>query len=212
MINENAIKAYVRQKFEDAISVDIKKLGAGVHGAGFLIEIKTPEGLNQYVIKGLSPEHFGHDYPSDRAGVFLLGLQEYNNLPHHARAVDVLAEMPDGSIKSIGGGKEYYLMMERVEGNDYFNDLRGFSKKDRLDSIDIEKIKIMTSYLADIHSVKKDSRSLYWRKIRDIVGHGECLMGVFDTYPDGILSYRKMAEIEKQCVDWRARLKANTIQ
>ena len=32
-------------------------------------------------------------------------------------------------------------------------------------------------------------------------------MGVFDTYPDGTLGYEEMAEIEKKCVDWRARLK-----
>jgi hypothetical protein len=65
----------------------------------------------------------------------------------------------------------------------------------------------MTSYLAKIHSVKKDSKQMYWRKVRDTIGHGECLMGVFDTYPEGTISGREMADIEKKCVDWRARLK-----
>jgi len=32
-------------------------------------------------------------------------------------------------------------------------------------------------------------------------------MGVFDTYPDGTLSYDEMAEIIKKSVDWIARLK-----
>jgi hypothetical protein len=210
MINEDAIKSYLKNKFKDAVRIDITKLGAGVHGAGFLIEIQTAEEIKQYVIKGLFPEGLGHDYPSDRAQVFLLDLETYNELPKHAKAVDVLAEMPDGSIKSIGGGKEYYLLMERVEGRDYFNDLREFAKKDRLDSIDIKKIKAMTSYLAGIHSVKRDSRSLYWRKIRDIIGHGECLMGVFDIYPDGTMGYEEMAEIEKMCIDWRAKIKRKT--
>ena len=27
-----------------------------------------------------SPEGFGHEYPSDRAGIFLLDLDEFNNL------------------------------------------------------------------------------------------------------------------------------------
>ncbi len=210
MINEEAIKSYLLKKFKDAIRIDITKLGAGVHGAGFLIEIKTKEEVKSYVIKGLFPEGLGHDYPSDRAQVFLLDLETYNDLPKHAKAVDVLAEMPDGAVKSIGGGKEYYLLMERVDGTDYFNDLKEFSKKEKLDFEDISKIKAMTSYLAEIHSVKKESRSLYWRKIRDIIGHGECLMGVFDIYPDGTLSYEEMAEIEKMCVDWRAKLKPKT--
>lgn len=207
MINEEAIKSYLREKFKDVIHVDITKLGAGVQGAGFLIEMKTKEGIKSYVVKGLFPEGLGHDYPSDRAGVFLLDLDEFKNLPKHVEAVDVLAEMGDGSIKSIGGGKEYYLLMERAEGRHYFNDLSEFSRKNKLEILDIEKIKTMTSYLAEIHSAKKDSKALYWRKIRDTIGHGECLMGIFDTYPDGTLNYEEMAEIEKKCIDWRARLK-----
>jgi len=123
------------------------------------------------------------------------------------KAVDVLSEMEDGSIKSIGGGREYYLLMERGEGRHYFNDLSEFVHKDRLEVSDIEKIKAMTTYLAEIHSVKKDSKTLYWRKLRDTVGHGECLMGVLDTYPEGTLSYDGMAEIIKKSVDWIYRLK-----
>lgn len=210
MINEDALSFYLRGILRDAKDIKIKRLGAGVHGAGFLIEIQFPEEIKSFVIKGLFPEGLGHDYPSDRAQVFLLDLETYNNLPKHAKALDVLAEMEDGSIKSIGGGREYYILMERVEGRDYFNDLREFSKKDRLDTIDREKIRIMTSYLSDIHSVKRESRNLYFRKLRDIIGHGECLMGVFDIYPEGILSYYEMAEIEKMCVEWRAKLKPKT--
>jgi predicted DNA-binding protein with PD1-like motif len=210
MINEKALKSYLKKQFRGASRVTIRKLGAGVQGAGFLAEIQTAKGVKSYVIKGLFPEGLGHDYPSDRAAVFLLDLDEYKNLPKHVLAVDVLAELEDGSIKSIGGGKEYYLLMERGEGRDYFKDLTEFAKKEKLDAADVQKIKAMTKYLAEIHSVKKESRSLYWRKIRDTIGHGECLMGVFDTYPDGTLGYGEMAEIEKMCIDWRARLKTKT--
>jgi aminoglycoside phosphotransferase (APT) family kinase protein len=208
MINEEALKSYLRKEFSNVTHVDIRKLGAGVQGTGFLVEMKTREGPKSYVIKSLFSESLGHNYPSDRAAVFLLDLDEFKNLPRHVRAVDVLAVKEDGLIKSIGGGKEYYLFMERAEGKHYFNDLSEFSNKDRLGISDIEKIKAMTSYLAEIHSVKKDSQTLYWRKIRDTIGHGECLMGVFDTYPDETISYEEMADIEKKCIDWRARLKS----
>jgi hypothetical protein len=169
--------------------------------------METQSGIRSYVVKTLLSEGLGHDYPSDRAAVFLLDLDEYKNLPRHVKGIDVLAEMEDGSIKSIGGGREYYLLMERGTGRHYFNDLTEFSHRDRLEISDIEKIDAMTSYLAEIHSVKKDSKTLYWRKLRDTVGHGECLMGVFDTYPDGTLSYYEMANIIKKSVDWIARLK-----
>ena len=207
MINEEALKAYLKKEFTDIIQVDIRKLGSGVQGSGFLIEMKTLDSIRSYVVKTLLSEGLGHDYPSDRAAVFLLDLDEYKNLPRHVKAIDVLSEMEDGLIKSIGGGREYYLLMERGTGRHYFNDLTEFSKKDSLDEIDRKKIEAMTSYLADIHSVKKDSKTLYWRKLRDTVGHGECLMGVFDTYPDGTLSYDEMAVIIKKSVDWIARLK-----
>ncbi|HDH13395.1 MAG TPA: aminoglycoside phosphotransferase family protein [Nitrospirae bacterium] len=208
MINKKSIERYIKNLFHgEALGVDIKKLGEGVQGAGFLVEVKTRGRTMQYVIKGLFPEGLEHDYPADRAGVFLLDLEEFRNLPQHVKAVDVLSEMEDGSIKSIGGGREYYLLMERAKGKHYFNDLAAFSKKERLEPPDIEKIRSMTSYLARIHSVRKDSRHLYWRKVRDTIGHGECLMGVFDTYPDGTISYDEMAAIEKKCIDWRVRLK-----
>jgi hypothetical protein len=210
MINEEAIRCYLFKAFENITSVDITKLGAGVQGAGFLIEMNTPEGPKSYVVKGLFPEGLGHDYPSDRAAVFLLDLETYGNLPRHVKAVDVLSEQQDGTVKSIGGGREYYLLMERGEGRDYFKDLSEFAGKKRLGKPDVAKIKTMSSYLSEIHSVKKESRQLYWRKIRDTIGHGECLMGVFDTYPDGTLGYDQMAEIEKLCIDWRARLKPKT--
>jgi hypothetical protein len=207
MINEAALTAYVRETFPDVAEVRIRKLGSGVQGSGFLIEMETGKGPVSYVVKGLFPEGLGHDYPSDRAAVFLLDLEEFGNLPKHVRAVDVLSEMQDGTIKSIGGGKEYYLLMEQAEGRDYFRDLSSLSGKESLDSEDIGKIVALNKYLADLHSVKKESKTLYWRKLRDIIGHGECLMGVFDTYPEGTLGFEEMALIEKACIDWRARLK-----
>jgi aminoglycoside phosphotransferase (APT) family kinase protein len=72
---------------------------------------------------------------------------------------------------------------------------------------DVEKITTMARYLAMIHAVKKESSTLYRRKLRDTVGHGECLMGVFDIYPDGTLPDRTMADIVKRSVDWVYRLR-----
>ncbi len=207
MINEDALRAYLFKEFPDAVRVDIRKLGSGVQGSGFLIEVRTPVDVKTYVIKKLLSTGLGHDYPSDRAAVFLLDLDEYIKLPKHVAAIDVLAEHEDGSIRTIGGGKEYYLLMERAEWRDYFIDLAEFADKEQLNALNIGKIRSLAAYLSSIHAVKKDSRHLYWRKIRDTIGHGECLMGVFDSYPDGVISYEEMSEIEKLCVDWRARLK-----
>jgi len=97
--------------------------------------------------------------------------------------------------------------MEKVEGKDYFNDLNSLTHKERLADHDIEKIRAMARYLAGIHALKKDSKTLYWRKLRDTVGHGECLMGVFDIYPDGTVPYEVMTNIIRKSVDWVYKLK-----
>lgn len=203
-----ALEKYLKNVFgPSARLLEFKRLGAGVHGTGFLIEVETEKEKRQYVIKDLSSEGLGHDNPSDRAAVFLWALDNYNILPKHTKAIDVIALHEDGILNSIGGGKEYFLLMEKAEGVNYFNDLSAFSEKEHLDDMDVKKIRLMTSYLGKIHSMKKNSKTLYWRKLRDTVGHGECLMGVFDSYPDGTLAYEEMAEIIKKSVDWVHKLK-----
>lgn len=202
------LEVYLKERFGKSIRLhDFRRLGAGVHGTGFLVEIEAEKGIIPYVLKDLAPEGLGHDYPSDRAGVFLLAFDEYGKLPNHIKAIDVLTREADGTFKSISGGTEYFLLMEKAEGISYFSDLERLSNKS-LEDGDRLRIDALTGYLANIHSIKKESRTLYWRKIRDTIGHGECLMGVFDTYPDGTLSYKEMATIEKKTIDWRARLKS----
>jgi hypothetical protein len=207
MIDKKAISGYLKERFGDAELLEFRVLGAGTHGAGFSLKFKTQEGIRDYVIKNLEPHGLGHDYPSDRAAVFLLARSEYGKLPNHVVAVDVITLLPDGSITSVPDGEEFFLIMERAGGVNYFEDLKSFRDKASLDASDIKKIDAMTAYLAKIHSIKKESTCLYWRKIRDTIGHGECLMGVFDSYPERTIGFDEIANIEKKCIDWRAHLK-----
>ncbi|GBE36154.1 phosphotransferase enzyme family protein [bacterium BMS3Bbin07] len=207
MIERDALEKYLKETYEGTRLVRFERLGSGAHGTGFSLTFDTPGGQKEYVIKSLAAEGLGHDYPSDRAAVFLLAFDEYGTLPRHIKPLDVLSLQADGSVKSISGGQEYFLLMEKAEGVNYFHDLREMRQKEKPDRKDREKILALTAYLKEIHSVKKESRTLYWRKLRDTAGHGECLMGVFDSYPDGVIGYQDMADIEKLCVDWRARLK-----
>jgi len=207
-VKRECIEEYLKGLFgEGAFLKDFLPLGAGVHGRGFSLILEINGKRKGLVLKDLSGEGLGHDFPSDRAAVFIWAMDNYGSLPKHIKAIDVAMLREDASLQSIGGGKDYYLLMEEAEGINYFNDLEKMARKDDLDEMDKKKISLMTDYLAEIHRLKKDSKTLYWRKLRDTIGHGECLMGVFDTYPDGTLSYEEMAEMEKPCIDWRARLK-----
>lgn len=209
-IGRDSLEAYFRLRLGGCRLLGVRELGRGAHGAGFLVELDTEGGRREFVLKSVAPEGLGHDYPPDRAAMHLMALDTFGDLPGHVKALDVLSLGADGALKPIGGGLEYYLLMERAEGVSYFRDLDEFAKKESLDAEDRGKISAMAALLAEIHSVRKDSRTLYLRKLRDIIGHGECLMGVFDTYPIGpesVLGYGEMADIEKRCIEWRARLK-----
>ncbi|HCC68835.1 MAG TPA: aminoglycoside phosphotransferase [Nitrospiraceae bacterium] len=208
MIEKGNLEKYLKGLFGEEITLkEFSQLGEGVHGTGFSIVLDTEAGIKRLVLKDLAGEGLGHDLPSDRASVFLWAKDNYRLLPKHIKAVDVAMLTEAGAVQSIGTGKEYYLLMEEAKGINYFTDLDSMAVKDSLDESDKKKIYMMSDYLSEIHKVKKESRILYWRKLRDTIGHGECLMGVFDTYPDGTIDYEEMAEIEKKCIDWRAKLK-----
>ena len=102
--------------------------------------------------------------------------------------------------------------MEKIEGKEYFIDLERIKKDGELTSTDILRTLALSSYLARIHANKHDDRELYLRKIRDLVGHGECIMGLMDSYPDNLdfVSQDELCAIEKKCVDWRYKIKGNT--
>lgn len=206
-IRSDALKQYFRQRLGECRLLSLTELGRGAHGTGYLVELKSEGQRKRFVLKRVAAEGLGHDYPSDRAAMHLLALNTFGQLKHHVKALDVLSLQADGALRPVGGGTEYYLLMEEARGVTYFRDLEALSGKNALDESDRRNITAMTSYLAEIHAEKKDSRQLYLRKLRDIIGHGECLMGVFDFYPEGVLTYEEMAEIEKRCLDWRARLK-----
>lgn len=210
-LKKKALKNYLTSLFQKKVEIKrIEPLGRGSHGQGFRIEFKLDKIVKRLILKTLRGDiGLGHDYPSDRAALFLLARDSYNLLPKHVKAIDVATLKGDGSIKSVEDGEDFFLLMEEAGGVNYFRDLERMKGKAKLDSHDKKRIRAMVKYLSEIHSIKKQSRNLYLRKIRDTIGHGECLMGVFDSYRDVTFTNpEEMAEIEKRCVEWRMRLKS----
>jgi aminoglycoside phosphotransferase (APT) family kinase protein len=62
--------------------------------------------------------------------------------------------------------------------------------------------------LVEIHRVPGPDPGLYARRIRELLGHGECIFGVADSYPQaGPVPAAVLEQIEQKCVAWRWRLK-----
>ena len=62
----------------------------------------------------------------------------------------------------------------------------------------------LCDYLGEIHRVAGPDPGLYTRRIRELVGHGECILGVNDSYPG---ERQFLREIEHRAIDWRWKLK-----
>jgi hypothetical protein len=188
---------------------DLKGFGYGVP---YFIEFNIRGETKRAVLETMRPEGFGHDHFSDRAAVLLWQNSAFNRLPRHVRAVDVGSFAKDGeTLKSLGDCCEFFLLTEFVDGALYHSDLDRIRASCELKDLDEERCVTLARYLAEIHSVKKeDSLGLYSRRVRDLVGHGEGIFGLTDSYPRhlGYVDVSYFQELEKLCVEWRWKLKS----
>jgi len=217
-----AVEDYLKELYGKSKVTKIGELGAipveveeGIKGFGYgkpyLIEFEACGKAHSVVLSSMRVQKgFGHDHFSDRAQILIWQNSVFNNLPKHVRSLDTGYFTKDGKLFSAGKAEEYFILMEKIEGKEYFLDLERIKKEGKLTSLDMDRTRALSSYLADIHANKHDDRELYVRKIRDLVGHGECIMGLMDSYPDNFdfVSHNELCNIEKKCVDWRYKIKS----
>jgi len=183
------------------------------YGKPYLIDFETGGKKRSVVLSSMRVQKgFGHDHFSDRAQILIWQNSVFNNLPGHVKSLDVGYFTRKGELFSAGKADEYFILMEKIEGKEYFLDLERIKKDGELTPLDIERTEALSTYLAEIHANRHDDRELYLRKLRDIVGHGECIMGLTDSYPDDLdfVTWGDLCEIEKKCADWRYKIKGRT--
>jgi thiamine kinase-like enzyme len=186
-----------------------KELKGFGYGTPYLIEFKVENKTKRVVLETMRPGGFGHDHFSDRAQILLWQHSAFNKLPNHVRSVDVGAFTVNGELKSLGDCQEFFILTDLVEGQLYHKDLDRLKKEEKLLELDKKRCVALSDYLAQIHRKKKNQPELYIRRIRELIGHGECIFGLADSYPSGLnyVSEKDFVEIEKKCVEWRWRLK-----
>jgi hypothetical protein len=163
------------------------------------------------VLHTMSPGPFGHEFMADRAHVLIWSHEAFNRLPRHTRSLDVGGFHHDGSVASLGGVEEFCLLTEYAEGESYAADLKRLRDTGELTGLDEERAGALCDYLVEIHRVRGSDRGLYVRRIRELVGHSECIMGLTDSYPPHpMIPAARLEEIEHRAVEWRWRLKSLT--
>lgn len=211
------LQNYLESVYKTKVTVvDVKELsvpeedikGHG-YGSPLLLDIDIKGSHDRLVLHTVRPDKYGHEQRSDRARSILFDYDTFNKLSKHVPALSVGSFTQDGGLKSLDDTGEFFLITKYIPGRLYVEDLKNLPANTPILPEDRERVLALAEYLVDIHSQKHDHPSLYRRCIRDLLGHGEGIMGLIDSYPPdlSIATPSRLQAIEKRLIDWRWRLK-----
>ena len=193
----------------EALSVAAGGIKEGGYGVPYRIRWDSAAGPRTLVLETVRPGGFGHEDRSDRAGLLLRAYEDYGALPRHVRAVDVGAFRENGPAVSLGDAGEVFLLSEFAEGEPYAADFDRIASRGRLEPLDVERAEALADYLADIHREPVTHPTWHRRRLRELVGSGECIAGIADSYPVpfAFIDDALLHEVETRALEWRYRLR-----
>jgi len=221
-LKREEIERYLRAVLGAPVSVfNMTILGGGpesndVKGYGYGIPLKVDFQIDgnecrTIVLHTMTPGPFGHEHMADRAKELLWEHHAFNRLPRHVRSIDVGGFQTGGQLISLGKVEEFCLLTEYLEGGSYSHDLERIRDSGAINELDLARADALCDYLVDIHKRPGSDPGLYVRRIRELVGGGECIMGIADSYPQHpLVSPAFLERVEHLCVSWRWRLKSLT--
>lgn len=164
---------------------------------------------HEAVLRRVSRNGFGRELVADRVAAVWLDFDTFNKLPAHAAALDRLGLTADGRLESTADLADLLLLTEYVPGRPYADDLVRIRDQGGLAEVDLARAAELARYLAGIHRQKHADPLLWRRRLRDLIGHGEGIMGLADSYPEEyqLVSAADLQEIERLANQWRWQLK-----
>jgi Phosphotransferase enzyme family len=214
--DRDKIERYLRSVFGRDVRVTaLSRLGSPEEGKGFgygiplRVEYESPGlGRSTAVLHTMGSGSFGHEHMADRARILLWSHQAFNRLPRHVHSYDVGAFQAGGDLMSLAAAEEFCLLTEYADGAPYAADLDRLRESADLTHLDVARSDALCDYLAQIHAQPSNDKKLYVRRNRELVGDGECIMGLTDSYPQHPLFTPQILErIEHLAVTWRWRLR-----
>ena len=224
MIEATRLASYLTSVFGRRVEVvSLRRLKAGKadggddpkefgYGVPLEAECRVDGELRRFVVSRTRPaQGFSHDYPADRAWQALYGHAAYNRFPRHVRSLDVGFERGSGDLVSVADAAEFFQVVEKSPGDLYWLDLERLLSLPLRD-IDLARARTLAHFLSEVHANKRDEPTTYERRIRELVGHGECVMGILDSYPHPypLLPPPECEALERAVVSWRWRLRTRT--
>jgi hypothetical protein len=176
----------------------------GDKGYGYGVPLRLDYELDgkpcRAVLETVRPGPFGHDHMADRARLMLEAHSCFARLPRHVASLDVGALRKGGALEPLGDAEEFFMLAEFVDGREYADDLLRLKAGEPLRPLDLQRVDALCDYLAEIHRVRGPDPQLYVRRLRELVGHGECIFGVNDSYPPE--SAPLLQHVERLCIAW----------
>ena len=206
---KSPVRVLSTQEIGKKSSRELKSFG---YGKPYKVTYEVDHEIKSAVLETMSENPFGHEHFSDRAQILLWSHSVYNKLQKHVKSIDAGAFSRDQQMISAGEAEEFFLLAEFVEGQEYASDLYEIFSGREVSPLDFERTAALAKYLAEIHNTKLDAPSLYRRRIRELLGHGECIMGLIDNYPteDSLATPERLQFIETECLRWRWKIKGRT--
>lgn len=220
-LDQRHLEAYVREAFGpgaklldfgDIGSLDkqgIKKFG---YGKPLLLRIEVDGQQREGVLSVMKGDKYGHQYYWDRAAILMFQYETSGLLPGHVKPLGLGYVDAAGSLRPLRGPREFFILNEKIEGYDYYHDIVRIQQGDFRPE-DLDMARSFARWLATIHVQKKDDPDLYYRRVRNLLGSSECIMGLVDeafVHPYELFTDSRFLALEKRLLDWRWRLKGYT--
>lgn len=222
MLSKPALERYLRARFGSTVRLlsygvigkesskgEQKRYG---YGTPVKLTFKVGARIQSAVLGTMKPGPFGHEHMADRAQAMLWDYDSYDRLPRHVKALDVGAFDAKQRLFSLAEAREFFVLNQWTEGTSYYADLDRLAKGGSLQELDRQRAVTLARYLAQIHAKKRRDADLYKRRLRELIGHGECIMGLTDSYPErcGFITHDLLRTVEEACNRWRWRLRDKT--
>ncbi len=225
----STIETYLGQWIGQPVTVEaLQQLGAESTGAAALkafgygqplcidYRIDSEHGhadkRHRVVLRQVKRNGFGHERDADRMAEIWQSFHTFNRMARHVAALDLVGVTPDDRLASLGPLQELLLVTAYAPGQPYADDLLRIRNDGVSTAEDLRRAQTLATYLADLHTVKHDDPLLWRRRLRDLVGNGEGIMGLTDSYSADfpLATSADLQKIEEAANDWRWRLKPLT--
>ena len=184
----------------------IKRFG---YGKPLLVHFTVEGRLQEGVLSVMRGDKYGHQFYWDRAAILMFQFETSGRLDRHVKPLGLGYVDEDNRLVPVRGPREFFIFNEKLEGRDYHLDLERI-RKEGLKPGDEALAREFARWLARVHGQKLADPDLYFRRIRDLIGSSECIMGLIDEaflHPFAAFSDERFAAVEKRLIDWRWKLR-----